>query len=69
MYQISASYCTWPGSLILFKFQPSQGIGLSWVLRLRMGGGGVNSLAREVYIPNLSHLLCLDALDKFLVVG
>ena len=47
MYQISASYCAWPGSLILFKFQPSQGIGLSGVLRLMMGGGEVHSLAVE----------------------
>ena len=34
-----------------------------------MGGGGQFGSLREAYIPNHSLLLCLEALEKFLVVG
>ena len=64
MYQISTSYCAWPGTLILFKFQPSQGIGLSGVLRLRMGEGGYFIIRRENYIPNLNSPIMHGSLRK-----
>ena len=37
--------------------------------RRGFGGGGQFGSLREAYIPNHSLLLCLEALEKFLVVG
>ena len=41
-----------------FQFPPSQGIGLSWVVRVWRGVALFLSL-KEAYIPNLSLILCL----------
>ena len=63
------AYCAWPGNLIFgFQLPPSRGIGLSGVARLGRGGGGINALGLEKP-ANLNLLVCLEALEKFVVVG
>ena len=51
---------------VCFQFPPSQGIGLSGVVRLWRAGGQFLSL-REAFILNLSLLVRLEALEKFLI--
>ena len=67
--QISVAHCAWPGNLIFdFQLPPSRGIGLSGVARLQRGGGQFIRFG-EACIQNLSLLVCLEALEKFVVVG